>query len=102
MEGKIDRVDTRDVVLEIGDGIGALIIYTPVELRGAEIEVSVKGVESPRIHSVVQERRVGGRPVFAGVFPELPAGEYRIWTDDPRRPATVTILSGEVVEVDWR
>ncbi len=102
MEGKIDQVHTGDLVLDIGDGIAALIIHTRGDLRGEEIEVSLKGVESPRMHTVVQQRRVGSRTECAGIFPELPAGEYRIWTDDPGRPASVTIVSGEVVEVDWR
>jgi hypothetical protein len=44
----------------------------------------------------------GERSVFAGVFPELPAGRYRILTDDPILPVGVSIVSGEVAEVDWR
>jgi len=40
--------------------------------------------------------------LFAGVYPELAAGTYRIWTDDPALPDRVTIVGGEVAEVDWR
>ena len=102
MEDSIDRIQAEDLVLDIGDGIGALIIYTPGELRGAEIEVSPKGLESPRTHTVIHERRIGHRIVFAGVFPELAAGDYRIWTEEARLPSSVTIVSGQVAEVDWR
>ena len=39
---------------------------------------------------------------YAGIYPELRAGAYRIWTDDPTLPDRVTIVGGEVAEVDWR
>jgi hypothetical protein len=54
------------------------------------------------LHTAIHERRVQGRIVFAGVYPDLPEGEYVIWTDDPGKPATFTIVSGPVAEVDWR
>jgi hypothetical protein len=36
------------------------------------------------------------------VYPELPAGEYRLWPDDPSLPDRITIVGGEVAEMDWR
>jgi len=101
-EGSSDRVHAEDVVLDIGEGFGALLIYTKPELRGTEIEVSRAGDDAKRVHAEVLERRVGGEPVFAAVLAALPEGDYRIWTDDPRLRNTVTIRSGEVAEVDWR
>lgn len=98
----MDRVHTEDLVLDIGDGIGALIIYTRGELRGLEVALSPTGFESSRTHTVIEERRTGGQTLFAGIFPHLPAGNYRIWTDDPTLPAAVTIVSGQVAEIDWR
>jgi 16S rRNA A1518/A1519 N6-dimethyltransferase RsmA/KsgA/DIM1 with predicted DNA glycosylase/AP lyase activity len=32
------------VVLEIGPGVGALILHTPAELNGHEIEISPTGI----------------------------------------------------------
>jgi hypothetical protein len=97
-----DRVHDEDVVLDIGNGVGALILYTAPELRGQEIEVSLRGTDSPRVHTDIQERLINGRRLFVGVYPDLPEGGYRIWTDDPGKPAEFGIASGQVTEVDWR
>jgi len=40
--------------------------------------------------------------VYAGIYPELPAGRYRIWADRAGLTDRVTIVGGEVAEVDWR
>jgi hypothetical protein len=97
-----ERVRSEDLVLDIGDGIGALVLYNDPDLVGQEIEVSPIGQESSRTHTAIHERRVTGRTVCAGVYPELPAGDYRIWTDDPRPVKEFTIVSGQVTEADWR
>jgi hypothetical protein len=94
--------DTEAVLLDIGEGVGALILYTRPELRGMEIEVSPIDLDSPRTHTEILERCINGQLVFAGVFPKLPAGRYRIWTDNPTLPAAVRIESGQVAEIDWR
>src|SRR5690348_3583565 len=39
----VDRVHTEHAVLDIGEDIGALVIYTRQEMLGKEIEVSPKG-----------------------------------------------------------
>lgn len=94
-------VHTGEVVLDIGDGVGALIIYTKPDLLGQEIEVS-RPDDAHRIHTEVLERRIADRPVFAGVFAALPEGHYHIWTSDPARVREVEIAGGTVAEVDWR
>jgi len=96
------RPHDEAVVLDIGGDVGALILYTPPALHGREIEVSPLGQDTARVHSAVLERRVAGRSVFCAVYPELPAGTYRLWGDDPDRPGEVTVLTGRVAEVDWR
>jgi hypothetical protein len=97
----IERVRTQPIVLDIGDDIGALIVYAGHELHGREIEVSPKGNAARRTHTEVLERTVAGRTVWAAVFPALAAGAYSLWrdvlTDDD-----VTIVGGTVAEVDWR
>jgi hypothetical protein len=89
------------VLLDIGNGVGALIVYTTGDLDGREVEVSQVGATA-RIHTVVHPRDVDGRTIFAGVFPSLPAGDYTIWRDDSTRNRSVTIVSGLVAEVDLR
>jgi hypothetical protein len=97
-----DRVHPESVVLNIGQDIGALIIYTEAALRGREIEVSPRGSAATRTHVQVLERRINGQPVFAAVFPGLRAGDYHIWEEAPDPRGTVTIVGGEVTTVDWR
>jgi hypothetical protein len=95
-------VHTTPAVLNIGDGIGALMIYTSAALHGKEIEVSPLGDDAQRTHTAVLERRVNGRSIFAALFLALAEGDYRIWTDAPNVPQAVTIVSGEVATIDWR
>ena len=100
-EQHIDRVHPESVVLDIGQDIGALVIYTDAELRGREIEVSLRGI-AKRVHVEVLERRIKDQPVFAAVFPGLRAGDYNIWENPPNSSGTVTIVGGQVATVDWR
>ena len=65
------------VVMELGAGIGALILYTPAGLDGEEIEISRDG--SRRTHSRVRPRHVPGQTRYAAVYPGLPAGRYTVW-----------------------
>lgn len=96
----LERVHTQPIVLDIGQDVGALIVYTSPELRGREIEVSPKGNAAHRTHTEVLERAFNGRIICAAVFASLAAGEYSLWrdvlTDDD-----VTIVGGAVAEVDW-
>lgn len=120
----------EDAVLDIGGDVGALILYTDADFAGREIEVSLLDDSEPghahehwhghehgpelehgqehqhgpdhRVHTAVHERRAGGLVTYAGIYPELKAGTYRIWIDDPTLPSQVTIVGGEVAELDWR
>jgi len=114
----------EDAVLDIGGDIGALILYADADYLDREIEISpLDGDEHEhthedahepdhghehghehghRTHTAIHERRSGGSITYAGIYPELRAGTYRIWADDPSLPDRVTIVGGEVAEVDWR
>jgi hypothetical protein len=94
------RAPAGRIVLDIGEGVGALIVYADSRLVGREIEVSPKGNSARRTHTEVLERRMGGRAAFAGVFPELPAGAYSIWRD-VMTDQDITIVAGTVAEIDW-
>jgi hypothetical protein len=96
------RVHTEAVVLDIGDDVGALVLYTRPALHGREIEVSPVGSDAQRTHTAVLERCAAGQTIFAAVYPELKAGSSRIWGDDPGLVRQVTISGGAVAEVDWR
>jgi hypothetical protein len=101
--GYWSRGHAEHVVLDIGGSFGALVLYTPPELRGCEIEISPVGQDFQRVHTAVLERLVGGRSVFAAVYPRLEAGTFRLWFDTDRsRPNTVEIQAGKVAELDWR
>ncbi len=97
-----NRVHTEHAVLDIGEGVGALIIYTGPELRGQEIEVSPRGNDLRRTHTAVLERKIGNSHGYAALFLALAAGDYTIWGNDTGPVDTVTIPSGQVAEVDWR
>lgn len=92
-----ERVHTEPVVLELGDGVGALIVYAGSDLVGREVEVE-RNDSGTRTHTEVHERLVAGRTVFAGVFPELAEGRYRVLAAGSPE---IEIRSGEVTELDW-
>jgi hypothetical protein len=90
------------VMVDVGEGAGALVIYTVEALRGEEIEISPTGDDDRRVHTDVLRRKTAAGYVYAAVFGSLAAGAYRLW--HPSRPngTEVHITSGLVLEVDWR
>lgn len=93
------------VVLELGPGVGALVLHTPPELDGAEIEISLvtQAAAEParRTHSQVRRRLTPGGTKFAAVYPDLPAGDYLIWRDASTPAITVTVDGGQVTTARW-
>ena len=93
---------TGTVVLELGADIGALVLYTPADLDGREIEISLGGDPAvKRTHSLVRPRHVGSATHYAAVYPYLQAGDYAIWQDAHTQAATATIRGGQVTTCDW-
>ncbi len=91
------------VVLDVGPGIGALVLHTPAGLDGQEIEISPQGVPAARrTHSQVRQRRAGGSVRYAAVYPGLSAGEYTIWRDATTPAGTVAVAGGSVTSYHWR
>lgn len=97
-----ERVHSEPIVLDIGEDVGALIIYTRVELRNQEIEVSPRGDDTHRTHTEVLEREINGKTLFTAVFAELRTGVYTLWGNATRSAGEITIVGGEIAEVDWR
>ncbi len=89
------------VVLDIGDDLGALIVYTDAALHGTEIEISPDGEDSNRSHKDVLERALGDRAAFTAVFDRLAAGAYTLWTQGVPRVRGVQVAGGAVAELDW-
>jgi len=90
------------VVLDVGAGIGALVLYTPADLDGREIEISAPGrPATSRTHSQVHERRAGRTVQHAAVYPSLAAGQYTIWRDATTPAGLVTIRGGDVTSYHW-
>lgn len=96
------RVHAESVVLDIGDDAGALVIYTTGDLVGKELEISRLTPGSQRTHTDVHERRQNDKTLYTAVFSSLPAGDYQLWGIDAKPVSEVTIVGGQVTEVDWR
>jgi hypothetical protein len=101
-EGDRPQRPSEGILLDIGEGVGALVIYTKPAFGGREIEVSRTDGDGRRIHTEVLERLLNGQSVFAAVFAALPQGTYRIWREGHDPADEVSIHSGEVAERDWR
>ena len=88
------------VVLEIGEGIGALVLEAPAWLNGREIEISLPG-GGHRTHSLVRERNTGQGTTYAAVYPGLAAAEYTVWLDGDTAAGKVTVRGGQATRFRW-
>jgi hypothetical protein len=96
-----DRRPSESVVVDIGGVVGALVVTAPQALELAEIEIRPVGATS-RTHTIVRPREVpGGRVVYAGVFPSLPAGDYTLLAWGTMREAVVHVDGGAVTQFCW-
>ena len=87
------------VMLDLGPGVGALVLHAGAELHGAEIEISPAGRDAERSHKQVHERPVAGRPLYAAVFDRLPAGDYTLWLDDRPLRRNVAVAGAAVTDI---
>jgi hypothetical protein len=114
------------VLLDIGDGVGAIVVTTPADLDDAEIERRPAG-EPPAAHedeerthghghghgrahgghrlphvAVVPRSSPDGQLVHSAVFADVPTGRYDLYVlpDGPVR-LTVDVLGGQVTEATW-
>jgi hypothetical protein len=89
------------VVLELGADVGALVLFTPADLDGREIEISREDQVARRTHSQVRPRHMPTQTRYAAVYPDLPAGPYTIWADKQRPAGHVVITGGRVTNWSW-
>ncbi len=87
-------------ILDIGGDTGAVQVMTDAVLLGQEVHVSLDGTAS-FAHAVVHRRPVRGGADHSALFPELPAGSYRLLAGGAagRR---VDVIAGEVSILDLR
>jgi hypothetical protein len=79
------------VVLDIGADVGALVLMTPLDLEGDELELwSVD--RDFHVHTAVRKRVLELEAMCAAVYPHLLAGSYRI----ERTGQVVTVQGGLV------
>ncbi len=86
-------------MLDLGPGVGALVLHTGADLHGKEIEISLMGRDSERSHKQVHERPVAGRPLYGAVFDGLAAGEYTLWLDDQPLRRNVAVADAAVTDI---
>jgi hypothetical protein len=93
-------VRPEHVMLDLGPGVGALVLRTAADLHGTEIEISPAGRDEERSHKQVHERPVAGRPLYGAVFDSLPAGEYTLWLDGRPLRRHVAVAGAAVTHLE--
>jgi hypothetical protein len=89
-------------VLEIGEDVGALIVYTDPGLRGTEVEISPTADDRRRSHKEVLERTAGGGCGHVLVFDGVSEGAHTLWIGGSPRAREVRVEGGAIAELDWR
>jgi hypothetical protein len=93
------------VLLDIGDDIGAVLVVTPAEMEGVEVEIRPEVESSGHVHHphvAVVNRPVEGGQVPSLVFPEVREGTYGLYLKgDSVRRLAVTVAGGEVTGAEW-
>jgi hypothetical protein len=98
-EGPLDAPEC--LVLDIGDDIGALVLYATLDCLGQEIDLALVGrPRSHHIHTMIRRRRAVEREFIAGVYPALEAGTYNVWGIDGSVLSQVVVNGGQVTEYD--
>jgi hypothetical protein len=87
--------------MEVGGDIGALVVYTPDELAGLEIELARRGDNRQFVHTEVRERRLPDGTIYAAVFPAVPAGDYTLLSAAALPALDVSVEGGRVAELTW-
>ena len=87
------------LILDIGEDIGALILYTEESCLGLEIDLTPVGApRSHHMHTMIRRRRAADSEFIAGVYPELVEGTYTVWGMDGLPLGLVDIAGGRVSE----
>jgi len=92
------------VLLDIGGDVGALVVHLDDHLAGTEIPIeSVGGPSLDGKHTGVHRRGARGEPEHTvAIFDDLLEGRYTIAATPADAPVEVTIVGGQVTELDLR
>ena len=83
------------MLVEIGAGRGALVLYAPADQLGTELEIGSLRGPHVHVHTAVRERNLPGGSVCAALFGSLPVGRYRVRGTGQ----VVSVEDGAVAEV---
>ncbi len=91
------------VLLDIGGDRGALVVFTPAALDGAEIEIRPMGRDWDGTHTAVRRRELPAAEYFAGVFGSLLAGPYQLRLRGEVSDIFIelNVTGGEITEARW-
>jgi hypothetical protein len=95
------RPHPEPVVLDIGGGLGALVVHWDADQIDTPIEISPTGEDHDRQHQHILERPTGPETFHAAVFDRIPAGSYTLGGHGEVRAREVVIDDGAVTELDW-
>lgn len=90
------------MVLELGEGAGAVVAYTSAARLHEEVAIGPVGANGRRLHAAVRERPAPGGPVFAVVLCPVVPGHHEVWSREGTRLGSVTVTAGEVSELTIR
>ena len=91
------------VVLDIGGGIGAAVVWTEPANEGRELEIRRVGTRWSGRHVAFHHRRTAEGPVVAAVFPQLPAGDWEVrLVDMGGAVLPLSVRGGAVTTVQFR
>jgi hypothetical protein len=101
-EAAAGRATTGPIVVDIGEGRGALVLMSDEESWGCEVEIARADEASTRTHVYVLPRAIDGGTVHAAVFPSLPTGRYVVFDLLGRPAQTLDVGSGSITSARWR
>lgn len=90
------------VVLDIGEDVGAVVVYLDDTPVGDELEMQPVGRPSGRFHTGVHPRRIGDTVARAAVFPAVVAGSYELLDDQAMPFHRLDAVGGHVQTLDLR
>src|ERR1700734_3327146 len=90
---------SASVALDIGGGLGALVITPSERFRDREIEISRADHNGMRVHTGVHERTSKAGSGLTAIFGSLPAGQYVIWEDADTSGPVVQVPDGGVAQI---
>lgn len=92
------------VLLDIGDGVGAVVVRMPASMEGLEIEIVHRDYDRRATalgHVAVVARPTATAAQHAVVFPDLAAGSYELREPSGAVGLTVEVTGGAVTEASW-